>query len=40
MAALKIADRAVIIDVGEVVFNGDPKDLLEDEALRLRYLSI
>ena len=40
MAALKIADKAVIIDVGEVVFDGDPQELLDDEALRLRYLSI
>jgi branched-chain amino acid transport system ATP-binding protein len=40
MAALKVADRAVIIDVGEVVFDGLPKVLLDDEALRLQYLSI
>ncbi len=40
MAALKVADRAVIIDTGEVVFDGLPQELLDNEALRLEYLSI
>ena len=40
MAALKVADRAVIIDTGEKVFDGDPQELLDNEALRLQYLSI
>ena len=40
MAALKVADRAVIIDTGEVVFDGLPQELLDNEELRLEYLSI
>ena len=40
IGALKIADRCVIIETGEVVFDGDPQDVLDDEALRLEYLSI
>lgn len=40
IGALKIADRCVIIETGEVVYDGDPKKILEDEKLRLEYLSI
>jgi len=40
MAALKVADRAVIIDTGEKVFDGLPQELLDNEELRLEYLSI
>ncbi len=40
VAALKLADRAVILDTGTVVFDGDAKDVLEDEALRAKYLAI
>jgi len=40
VAALKLADRAVILDSGEVVFDGDAQTVLNDEALRHQYLAI
>lgn len=40
IGALKIADRCVIIETGEVVYDGDPQEILNNEALRLEYLSI
>jgi branched-chain amino acid transport system ATP-binding protein len=40
VAALQLSDRAVILDSGEVVFDGNARDVLEDEDLRLRYLAI
>ncbi len=40
VAALKLADRAVILDTGKVVFDGDAKEVLEDKALREQYLAI
>ena len=39
-AALKLADRAVILDTGTVVFDGSAQEVLEDEALRSKYLAI
>lgn len=40
VAALKLADRAVILDTGSVVFDGDAKEVLENETLREEYLAI
>lgn len=40
VAALKLADRAVILDTGTVVYDGSAKEVLEDEALREKYLAI
>lgn len=40
VAALKLADRAVILDTGTVVFDGSAKEVLDDEALRAKYLAI
>jgi len=40
VAALRMADRAVILDTGELVFSGSAKDLLENESLRKEYLAI
>ena len=40
VAALKLADRAVILDSGEVVFADSAQKVLEDEALRHKYLAI
>ncbi|WP_194096208.1 ABC transporter ATP-binding protein [Marivivens aquimaris] len=40
VAALKLADRAVILDTGTVVFDGSAQEVLEDEALRAKYLAI
>ncbi|QUJ77370.1 ABC transporter ATP-binding protein [Sulfitobacter albidus] len=38
--ALKLADRAVILDTGGVVYDGSAQDVLENEALRAEYLAI
>ncbi len=40
IAALQLADRALILDMGEIVFDGTAKDVLEDADLRHRYLAI
>ncbi len=40
VAALKLADRAVILDTGELVFSGSARELLDNEALRNEYLAI
>lgn len=40
IAALKLADRAVILDMGQVVFDGLASDVLKDEELRQTYLAI
>ena len=40
LAALKLADRAVILDIGKVVYDGSAKEVLEDEDLRSKYLAI
>ena len=40
VAALKLADRAVILDTGKVVFDGTAKEVLDDEKLRHEYLAI
>ena len=40
VAALELADRAVILDMGEVAFEGDAATVLHDQALRDRYLAI
>jgi len=40
VAALKLADRAVILDTGSVVFDGSAAEVLENEKLRAEYLAI
>ena len=40
IAALNLADRAVILDTGQVVYDGTAKAVLEDEDLRHEYLAI
>jgi branched-chain amino acid transport system ATP-binding protein len=40
VAALKLADRAVILDTGEVAFSGSAKDVLDNAQLRQEYLAI
>lgn len=40
VAALKLADRALILDMGEIVFEGDAQHVLDDEKLRHEYLAI
>ena len=38
--ALQLADRAVILDTGSIVYDGDAEEVLNDEALRAEYLAI
>lgn len=40
VAALKLADRAVILDTGHIVFDGTAKDVLDNADLRQEYLAI
>ncbi|MFZ0485977.1 MAG: ABC transporter ATP-binding protein [Arenicellales bacterium] len=40
IAALKIANRAVILDMGQVVFEGLAQEVLDNEELRQDYLAI
>ncbi|MGR3542183.1 MAG: ABC transporter ATP-binding protein [Hasllibacter sp.] len=38
--ALELADRAIILDTGSVVFDGSAREVLDDEKLRQEYLAI
>ncbi len=40
MAALQLADSAIILDMGEVVFRGSAQEVLGNEQLREEYLAI
>lgn len=40
VAALNLADKAVILDTGHVVFDGTAKEVLDNEELRHEYLAI
>ena len=40
IAALHLADRAIILDMGQVVFDGVAQDVLDNEDLRQQYLAI
>ena len=40
IAALQLADRAVILDMGEVVFDGTAEEVLDNAELRQEYLAI
>src|SRR5690606_34830664 len=40
IAALQLADRAVILDTGEVAFTGTAKEVLDNADLRHEYLAI
>ena len=40
IAALQLADRAIILDMGQVVFDGTAEAVLNDAALRQEYLAI
>ena len=40
VAALRLSDRAVIMDTGEVVFSGTAQEVLDNEELRNEYLAI
>jgi branched-chain amino acid transport system ATP-binding protein len=38
--ALQLADRAVILDTGSIVFDGTAEEVLENDELRAEYLAI
>ena len=38
--ALQLADRAIILDTGSIVFDGTAAEVLENESLRAEYLAI
>ena len=40
IAALHLADRAIIMDSGQIVFDGTAQEVLDDEELRQEYLAI
>jgi branched-chain amino acid transport system ATP-binding protein len=40
IAALELADRAVILDMGQIVFDGAAREVLENSTLRHEYLAI
>jgi len=40
VAALHLADRALILDMGEIVFDGTAQDVLDNEELRQEYLAL
>lgn len=40
IAALHLADRAIILDMGQVVFDGTAQEVLDDADLRQQYLAI
>jgi branched-chain amino acid transport system ATP-binding protein len=40
IAALNLADRAVILDTGNIVFDGSAQDILDNKDLRHEYLAI
>ncbi len=40
VAALQLADRALILDMGEIVFDGSAADVLNDPELRNQYLAL
>ncbi|MDF2094435.1 ABC transporter ATP-binding protein [Aquibaculum arenosum] len=40
VAALQLANRALILDMGQIVYSGSPDELLANEDLRNQYLAI
>ncbi len=40
VAALKLADKALILDTGEIVYSGTAQEVLDNEGLRHEYLAI
>lgn len=40
IAALHLADRAIILDMGEVVFDGTAQEVLDNEDIRQEYLAV
>lgn len=40
IAALNLSDRAIILDMGEIVFDGTARDVIENVELRQEYLAV
>ncbi|MCB2101094.1 MAG: ABC transporter ATP-binding protein, partial [Rhodobacterales bacterium] len=40
IAALHLSDRAIILDMGEVVFQGSAQEVLDNEQIRNEYLAV
>ncbi|MEO1613279.1 MAG: ABC transporter ATP-binding protein, partial [Pseudomonadota bacterium] len=40
IAALNLADRAIILDMGQVVFDGTAQEVLDNAELRQEYLAL
>ncbi|MFQ5622749.1 MAG: ABC transporter ATP-binding protein [Paracoccaceae bacterium] len=40
IAALKLADRSIILDMGQIVFDGSAQEVLDNDQLREDYLAI
>jgi ABC-type branched-subunit amino acid transport system ATPase component len=40
IAALNLSDRAIILDMGEIVFDGSARDVIENKVLRQQYLAV
>ena len=40
VAALELADRALILDMGQIAFDGSASDVLKNAELRNQYLAI
>ena len=40
IAALHLSDRAIILDMGEIVFDGSAAEVIADKDLRQRYLAV
>jgi len=40
VAALELANRAIILDMGQVVYTGTAREVLDDEELRREYLAL
>ncbi|MEQ8700227.1 MAG: ABC transporter ATP-binding protein, partial [Bauldia litoralis] len=40
VAALELATRAVILDMGQIVFDGSAREVLDNSDLRHEYLAI
>jgi branched-chain amino acid transport system ATP-binding protein len=40
VAALELADRALILDMGQIVYDGTARSVMEDAELRNQYLAI
>ena len=40
IAALHLADRAIILEMGEIVFDGTAQQIIDDKEMRLQYLAV